>query len=55
MGIVIFESVPAALNAGFMIESPVPDGQGFIHARIRMTAGWAKALVRTWVQPSSVR
>jgi hypothetical protein len=46
MGIQIFESVREALSAGFMIESPIPDSEGFIHARIHTGAGWAKALVR---------
>jgi hypothetical protein len=46
MGIQIFESVGEAINAGFMIESPIPDSEGFLHARIRTSAGWAKALVR---------
>lgn len=47
MGIHIFESAVEALRAGYMIESPVPDSEGFLAARVRTTAGWAKALVRT--------
>jgi len=46
MGIQIFTSVREAISAGFMIESAVPDAEGFIHARIRTSAGWARALVR---------
>ncbi len=46
MGIPIFKSVHEAVLAGFMIESPFPDSEGFLHARIRTNAGWAKALVR---------
>jgi hypothetical protein len=46
MGITIFESVLEALRAGYTIESPYADSEGFLHARIRTAAGWAKALVR---------
>ena len=46
MGILIFENVRDAINAGFTIESPFPDNEGFLHARIQTTAGWAKAIVR---------
>lgn len=46
MGIQIFNSVREAIRAGFMIESPFPDSEGFLHARICTNAGWAKALVR---------
>jgi hypothetical protein len=46
MGIQIFNSVREAVIAGFMIESPFPDSEGFLHARILTNAGWAKALVR---------
>jgi len=45
MGIAIFESVSDALRAGYTIESPYPDSEGFLHARIHTAAGWAKALV----------
>ena len=45
-GILIFKSIAEALRAGYMIESPVPDSEGHIHARIRTPHGWAKALVR---------
>ena len=44
MGIVIFESVREALIAGYMVESPIPDDEGFVHVRIHTPAGWAKAL-----------
>jgi hypothetical protein len=47
MGIQIFASVREALHAGYIIESPVPDSEGFLPARIRTAAGWAKALIRT--------
>lgn len=46
MGIRIFNSVCEAVRAGFMIESPIPDSEGFLHARICINATWAKALVR---------
>ena len=42
----IFQSVKKALQAGFIIESAVPDREGFLHARIQTRAGWAGALVR---------
>ncbi len=45
-GILVFESVLAAIRAGFQIESPYPDSEGFLHARIRERSGWAVALVR---------
>jgi hypothetical protein len=47
MGIQIFDSVREAVLAGFVIESPFPDSEGFLHARIHTNAGWATALVRT--------
>ena len=47
MGIQIFSSVTEAVRAGYMIESPYADSEGFIHARIHTAAGWAQALVRT--------
>lgn len=46
MGITIFSTINEAIRAGFMLESPYPDSEGFLHARIRTTAGWALALVR---------
>lgn len=55
MGIQIFENVREALNAGYMVESPIPDGEGFVHVRIHTAAGWAKALVRMSVRSSSAR
>lgn len=45
-GILIFGSVVEAIQAGFQIESPHPDSEGFLHARIRTADGWAIALVR---------
>ena len=45
MGIAIFESVQVALRNGYTVESPFPDSEGFLHARIHTAAGWAKALV----------
>jgi hypothetical protein len=45
MGIQIFESVKEALSAGFMIDSPIPDSDGFLHAHIHTPTGWAQALV----------
>lgn len=50
-GIVIFGSVPEALHAGFQILSPYPDSEGFLHARTRLSQGWAAALVRVEGQP----
>jgi len=47
MGIQIFESVGDAIHAGFMIDSVISDSEGFLHARIHTSAGWARALVRT--------
>ena len=44
--ILIFKSIVEALSAGYMIESPIPDSEGHLHARIRTSGGWAKALVR---------
>ncbi len=46
MGLLIFPSVFEAIRAGYQIESPYPDGEGFLHARIHTAAGWARALVR---------
>jgi len=45
-GIIIFTSVFEAIRAGFQIESAFADGEGYLHARIRTSAGWARALVR---------
>jgi hypothetical protein len=45
MGIKIFQSVKEALRAGFMIDSPIPDANGFLRAHIHTRAGWAEALV----------
>ena len=50
MGIQIFTSVRDAIHAGFMIESSLPDAQGFLHARIHTPAGWAQALVHSEVK-----
>jgi hypothetical protein len=49
MGILIFSTSEQALRAGFTIESPNPDGEGFLHARIRTSNGWERALIRTKV------
>jgi hypothetical protein len=49
MGILIFSTPEEALRAGFMIESPIADGEGFLHARIRTSTGWGRALIRTKV------
>lgn len=46
MGIQIFRDVREAIAAGYIIESPLPDSEGFIHARMHTPAGWAMALVR---------
>jgi hypothetical protein len=51
MGIRIFDSVREAILAGFTIESPIPDAEGFLHARIRINATWARALVRVQMNP----
>ena len=45
MGIVIFKNVQEALRAGYLIESPIPDSEGFLHARTDTGRGWAVALV----------
>jgi hypothetical protein len=45
MGIKIFQSVKEALRAGFMIDSPIPDAEGFLRAHMHTSAGWAQALV----------
>ncbi len=45
MGIQIFQNVRDAMRAGFQIESPIPDTEGFLHARTRTSMGWARALV----------
>lgn len=45
-GIVIFPSALEAIRAGYQIESPYADSEGFIHARIHTGSGWARALVR---------
>ncbi len=46
MGIQIFPSLQHALRAGYMLESPFPDSEGFLIVRARTANGWAKALVR---------
>jgi hypothetical protein len=46
MGITIFPNAAEAIRAGFEIASPVPDSEGFLHARIRTPKGWARVLVR---------
>lgn len=45
-GILIFKSVSEALRAGYQIESPIADSEGFLHARTKTNAGWSAALVR---------
>jgi hypothetical protein len=45
MGIQIFKSVREAIRAGFMVVSPIPDAEGFLHAQIHTPAGWARALI----------
>lgn len=45
-GITVFPNVLAAIRAGYQIESPYVDSEGFIHARTRTASGWARALVR---------
>jgi hypothetical protein len=47
MGIQIFSSVTDAIRAGYMVDSPLPDSEGLLHASIHTPAGWAQALVRT--------
>jgi hypothetical protein len=47
MGIQIFSSVTEAVRAGFIIESPYADAEGFLHARIHTPGGWSLALIRT--------
>lgn len=51
MGIVIFHSVIEALRAGYQILSPIPDSEGFLHARTKVdTSHYALALVRVGSQ-----
>lgn len=45
MGLVIFDSVAAAMRAGFEILSVYPDPEGFLHARARTPKGWTLALI----------
>ena len=45
-GIQIFNGVQDAIRAGYTIESPYPDSEGFLHACTRTPAGFAIALVR---------
>jgi len=45
-GILIFDNAQQAIHAGYLIESPYPDSEGFLHARTRMETGFALALVR---------
>jgi hypothetical protein len=52
MSIQIFSNVTEAIRAGFIIESPYPDAEGFLHARIHTPGGWAFAFVRTSRLPS---
>ncbi len=47
MGIKIFQTVHEAIKAGYLIESAIPDSEGFLHARMHTQRGWAAALVRT--------
>jgi hypothetical protein len=47
MGILIFKNVQEAVRAGYIVESPIPDSEGFLHARIRTDRGWAIALIQT--------
>ena len=44
-GMFVFASVLEAIRAGYQIESPYPDSEGFLHARIHTARGWARALV----------
>ena len=46
MGILIFPTLQEALRAGYMLESPFPDSEGFLRVRTRTSVGWASALVR---------
>jgi hypothetical protein len=48
-GILFFNTLQDAIRAGYMIESPMPDSEGFLHAKSRSQSGWAKALVRAAV------
>jgi hypothetical protein len=45
-GIVIFTSPLEAIRAGFEIEAPFADSEGFLHARMHTASGWTLALVR---------
>jgi uncharacterized protein (DUF952 family) len=46
MGITIFTGVRAAIRAGFIIDSPIPDADGFLHASTHSDGVLARALVR---------
>ncbi len=46
MGIVMFKNIQEAIRAGFLIESPIPDSEGFLHARMQTERGLAIALVQ---------
>jgi hypothetical protein len=46
-GLIIFPNVPQALRAGYeILWPPVPDAEGFLHARTMTARGWAQALVK---------
>jgi hypothetical protein len=39
MDIVMFKSIREAIHAAFLIESPIPGSEGFLHARTRTRLG----------------
>jgi hypothetical protein len=49
-GLVIFKNAAEAIAAGYIIQGPIPDREGFLHAKIRTESGslyaWALALVK---------
>lgn len=42
----IFKTLAEAIGAGFQVESPYADSEGYIHVRQMTANGWASALVR---------
>ena len=42
----IFDTPKEALDAGCFIDSPIPDGDGLLHAHLHNGSEWTIALVR---------
>jgi len=45
-GILMFDSVEAAIAAGFEILSAYRNSEGHLLARVRTSSGWALAVIR---------